>query len=42
LIDTSQDGIPMNTTFSGYDDTVKLNAIQAINLAIEDIEETAR
>lgn len=42
LLDSSQDGMPLNTTFSGYDDTVKLQAIQAIDLAIADIEETAR
>lgn len=28
-----------NTTFGGYDDTIKLNAIQAINLAIQTNEE---
>ena len=30
----------MNTTFGGYDDTVKLQTIQAIDLAIQDIENT--
>lgn len=29
----------MNTTFAGYDDTIKLNAIQAIDLAIQRNEE---
>ena len=28
----------MNTTFSGFDDTVKLQAIQAVDLVIQDIE----
>lgn len=45
-IDTSQEGrmssgSPMNTIFSGYDDTVRVQAIQAIQLAIESIEQTA-
>jgi hypothetical protein len=41
IIDSSQEGLPpMNTTFGGYDDTVKLNAIQAIELAIQRVEET--
>jgi hypothetical protein len=31
---------PMNTTFGGYDDTIKLNTIQAIDLAIQRVEET--
>jgi len=40
LIDSSQEGMQMaNTTFGGYDDTIKLNAIQAINLAIQTNEE---
>ena len=30
----------MNTTFGGYDDTIKLNTIQAIDLAIQRVEET--
>ena len=34
-------GSPMNTIFSGYDDTVRVQAIQAIQLAIESIEQTA-
>ena len=47
LIDTSQDGqlntgqAPLNTMFNGYDDTVKVQAIQAIQLAIDSIEQTA-
>ena len=41
LIDSSQEGVPpMNTTFGGYDDTLKLNTIQALDLAIERVEET--
>lgn len=41
LIDSSQEGVPpMNTTFGGYDDTIKLNTIQAIDLAIQRVEET--
>lgn len=41
LIDSSQEGVPMNTTFNGYDDTVRLQAIQAIELAIQDLENVA-
>lgn len=45
-IDTSQEGrlgggSPINTIFNGYDDTVRVQAIQAIQLAIEQIETTA-
>jgi len=41
IIDSSQEGLPpMNTTFGGYDDTIKLNTIQAIDLAIQRVEET--
>ena len=41
LIDSSQEGLPpMNTTFGGYDDTIKLQTIQAIDLAIQRVEET--
>lgn len=40
LIDSSQEGMQMaNTTFGGYDDTVKLQAIQAVDLAIQRNEE---
>ena len=42
IIDSSQEGLPpMNTTFGGFDDTLKLQAIQAIELAIQRIEDTA-
>ena len=41
LLDSSQEGQQMNTTFSGYDETVKLQAIQAVDLVIQDIENTA-
>lgn len=41
LIDSSQEGLPpMNTTFGGFDDTIKLETIQAIDLAMQRIEET--
>lgn len=41
LIDSSQEGQPpMNTTFGGFDDTIKLQTIQAIDLAIQRVEET--
>ena len=41
LIDSSQEGVPpMNTTFGGYDDTLKLNTIQALEAAIQSVEET--
>ena len=44
-IDTSQEGrlaagqAPINTIFNGYDDTVKVRAIQAIQLAIDQVEQ---
>ena len=44
-IDTSQEGrlaagqVPINTIFNGYDDTVKVQAIQAIQLAIDQVEQ---
>jgi hypothetical protein len=44
LIDTSQEGqlntgqAPINTMVNGFDDTVKVQAIQAIQLAIDSIE----
>ena len=47
LIDTSQEGqintgqAPLNQYFNGFDDTVKVQAIQAIQLAIDSIEQTA-
>lgn len=46
LIDTAQEGrlatgqAPINTIFNGYDDTVKYQAIQAIQLAIDAVEQT--
>ena len=41
LFDSSQEGTPMmNTTFQGYDDTIKLQTIQALDLAIQRNEET--
>jgi len=40
IIDSSQEGLsPMNTTFGGFDDTIKLQTIQAIDLAIQRVEE---
>ena len=41
LLDSSQEGQAMNTIFNGYDDTVKLQSIQAIQLAIQSIEQQA-
>lgn len=41
LIDTSQEGQPMNTIFNGFDDTVKAQSIQAIQIAIQSIEQQA-
>lgn len=46
LLDSSSEGrlasgqAPINTIFNGYDDTVKVQAIQAIQLAIEATEKT--
>ena len=46
LIDTSQEGqistgqAPLNQLFNGFDDTVKVQAIQAIQLAIDSVEQT--
>ena len=40
LYDSSQEGANiMNTTFNGFDDTVKVQAIQAIQVAIDSIEQ---
>lgn len=40
LIDSSQEGAQtMNTIFNGYDDTIKAQSIQAINLAIQSIQQ---
>ena len=47
LMDTSQEGqlstgqAPLNTAFNGFDDTVKLQAVQAIQATIDSIEATA-
>ena len=47
LIDTSQEGqigtgqAPLNTQFNGFDDTIKVQAVQAIQLVIDSIEQTA-
>lgn len=47
VLDSSQEGrlqtgaAPLNTIFNGYDNTVKQQAIQAIQLAIDSIEQTA-
>jgi hypothetical protein len=40
LYDSSQEGQVVNTAFNGYDDTIKLQTIQAIDLAIQRVEET--
>ena len=46
LIDTTQEGrlatgqAPINTIFNGFDDTVKVQSIQAIQVAIDSIEQT--
>ena len=39
-IDSSQEGSGLNTIFNGYDESVKVDTIQAINLVIQQIEET--
>ena len=45
-IDSSQEGrndngnAPMNTIFNGFDDTLKAQAVQAIELAIQSVEQT--
>ena len=42
LYDSSQEGAQIiNTTFNGYDDTVKAQSIQAIQIAIQSIEQQA-
>lgn len=41
ILDSSQDGQPLNTIFNGFDDTVKAQSIQAIQLAIQSIEQQA-
>ena len=41
LIDSSQEGLPpMNTTFGGYDDTIPYQTMQALDVALESIENT--
>ena len=46
LLDTAQEGrlatgqAPINTIFNGFDDTVKAQAIQAIQMAIDAVEQT--
>lgn len=40
LYDSSQEGQVVNTAFNNFDDTVKLQAIQAIELSIQQNEET--
>ena len=40
LYDSSQEGQQLNTSFQGFDDTVPVQAIQAIELAIQRIEDT--
>lgn len=41
LLDSSQEGTPpMNTTFSGFDDMLSYEAMQAFDLALERIENT--
>ena len=47
LMDTSQEGqlntgqAPLNTFVNGFDDTIKAEAVQAIQIAIDSIEQTA-
>ena len=47
LMDTSQEGqlntgqAPLNTLVNGFDDTIKADAVQAIQIAIDSIEQTA-
>lgn len=42
LFDSSQEGAGLlNTTFNGYDDTIKSQSIQAIQMAIDSIEQNA-
>lgn len=40
IIDSSQEGAQMmNTIFNGYDDSLKLQTIQALNLAMQSIQQ---
>ena len=41
LFDTSQDGEMINTAFNTFDDTIKAQTLQAFDLALQRIEETA-
>ena len=41
MIDSSQEGQPLNTIFNGFDDTVRAQSIQAIQIAIQSIEHQA-
>ena len=41
LINSAQEGISPNTIYNGFDDSISVNSIQAIQLAINMIEETA-
>lgn len=41
LFDSSQEGEMINTGFGGYDDSIDVHTIQAIDLAIERVEQTA-
>jgi len=42
LFDSSQEGSEMlNTTFNGFDDTVKAQSIQAVQIAIDSVEQQA-
>lgn len=47
LIDTSQEGqigtgqAPLNQIYNGFDDTIKVQAVQAIQLVVDSIEQTA-
>jgi hypothetical protein len=45
-VDSTQEGrndngnAPLNTIFNGFDDTLKAQAVQAIELAIQSVEQT--
>lgn len=41
VFDSSQEGEVINQVFNGFDDTVSLNSLQAIQIAIQMIEDTA-
>ena len=40
VINSSQEGNALNTTFNGFDDTLKLQAVQSIEVAIQSVENT--